>query len=249
MGLGGLLGGGIGFMFGGPIGAVVGGVIGALLEGQKVSPAFGKDESFLRVFGSVFAIAGKLAKADGSVSQDEIKVVDQFIKESLNFNEEQRSFAIKVFNAAKNDDTPVEEYLRQFHQMSSVQPQLRQGVFAFLVALALSDNDLHPKEVEILELAQRIWQLPAGLLEQLLEQYGWNDGGTSGSLDKAYAVLGITSNATPEELKKAYRKKALEFHPDKAQAKGATDELLKFTSDKFNEIQGAYEVIKRSRQG
>lgn len=58
-----------------------------------------------------------------------------------------------------------------------------------------------------------------------------------------YDTLGVSRNATPEELKKAYKKLCLEFHPDK---NGGSE----FYTEKFKEINNAYEilgdVVKRS---
>jgi len=50
-----------------------------------------------------------------------------------------------------------------------------------------------------------------------------------------YKLLGISKKATNKEIKKAYRQKSLEFHPDKNKAEGA--------SDKFAEINHAYESL------
>jgi len=50
-----------------------------------------------------------------------------------------------------------------------------------------------------------------------------------------YSVLGVTKTATPDEIKKAYRKLALEFHPDRNKTKEA--------EGKFKEVTKAYEVL------
>ena len=50
-----------------------------------------------------------------------------------------------------------------------------------------------------------------------------------------YAILGIASDATSEAVRTAYRKKALQFHPDRNSAPEATD--------RFRDIQEAYETL------
>lgn len=63
----------------------------------------------------------------------------------------------------------------------------------------------------------------------------------------AYAVLGVSQSATDDEIKKAYRKLILEYHPDKVAAKGLGDEWKDFASKKFREVQEAYETICKER--
>jgi DnaJ like chaperone protein len=66
-------------------------------------------------------------------------------------------------------------------------------------------------------------------------------------VNKYYAVLGCTSGDTNEQIKKQYRKLVSEYHPDKIISKGLPDEFIKFANDKFNEIQEAYEAVKKER--
>lgn len=51
-----------------------------------------------------------------------------------------------------------------------------------------------------------------------------------------YNILGVSKSATPDELKKAYRKKAMQYHPDKNAGDKASEE-------KFKEVNEAYEVL------
>ena len=63
--------------------------------------------------------------------------------------------------------------------------------------------------------------------------------------DSNYRVLGITPDATDEEVKKAYRKMAVKYHPDKVATLGA--DVQKAAEEKFKAISQAYEAICRER--
>jgi DnaJ like chaperone protein len=60
-------------------------------------------------------------------------------------------------------------------------------------------------------------------------------------------VLNCDENSSNEEIKKQYRKLAIEYHPDKIESKGLPEEFVKFATDKFKEIQEAYDAVKKER--
>ena len=66
-------------------------------------------------------------------------------------------------------------------------------------------------------------------------------------LQAAYTLLGVSSEATDSEVKRAYRKQMNKHHPDKLAAKGLPPEMQKMAKEKAQEIQQAWELIKQSR--
>ena len=76
---------------------------------------------------------------------------------------------------------------------------------------------------------------------------GEDTAGGAGSSARAYAILGITKDASVDEIKKAYRKLSIEFHPDSVASKGLPEEFTTFAAEKFRAIQEAYEKIKQDR--
>ena len=65
------------------------------------------------------------------------------------------------------------------------------------------------------------------------------------SLEDAYKVLGVSADASDEELKKAYRKLALEHHPDRVAKLG--DDVRRAAEKKFQEINAAKDRIWKAR--
>lgn len=67
------------------------------------------------------------------------------------------------------------------------------------------------------------------------------------SLQNAYGVLGVSANATPAEIKKAYRRLINQHHPDKLAARGLPEGMIKLAKEKTQKIIAAYELIRQAK--
>jgi DnaJ like chaperone protein len=242
-----IMGGGVGFMFGGPIGALVGAALGHALVDDKAGARRAESGSMTGLeqrqavfFTATFAMLGKIAKADGKVCEHEIKVVQEFMRQRLNLDVRTRQFAIGLFNEAKDNDTPFEAYARQFGQIFSHDPQLRMMFYELLFAVAMADGELHPAEETLLRQTPAHIGLQANAFETVRRQF-------VSDLSHHYAMLGLQNGADLAEVKKAYRKLASEYHPDKVISKGLPDDFVRFAEGKFRDINEAYEAITQSR--
>jgi len=122
--------------------------------------------------------------------------------------------------------------------------------------LARSDQQMESTEHAALVRIAGVMGMGAAQLEQLLrmaaaqEQFHQQDEHakrTGITLDDAYAALGADSGASDKEIKTAYRKRMSENHPDKLIAKGVPEEMIKLATTRSQEIQNAYEMIRKSR--
>lgn len=209
------------------------------------------------------AAVAKMAKVDGSVSHQEIRAVESIL-ETLHLNAQDAERAKDSFRRAKDSPATFEETIQHFaiHFRS---PAMRQVMLAALVQVAISDGAPSSKERELLYLAERFLGLP-GLVDALLRestggsryrsaggsgQYHGSSGGAFRSAESAtaedYALLGLTPSATPDQIRKAYRKKAMDLHPDRIQAKGLPPEMVKIASDQLARVNAAYDTICRTR--
>ena len=66
-------------------------------------------------------------------------------------------------------------------------------------------------------------------------------------LEDAYAALGVTPEASDEEIKRAYRKMMTEHHPDKVAARGLPESMRKIAEERARKLNVAYDVIKKAR--
>jgi len=232
----------IGFTIGGPIGALVGGAIGAKFGKKKGNFSFSSNQqNQVAFFAALFACLAKLAKADGRVSKEEIQAVDRFIEERFKFDSDQRKFAIEIFNRAKDDINSYEDYAYQLSDLLKENKNALLVFYELLFELAMADGVLHVREQELLRSTTNIFNIDSEIFENLKSQF-------VDSKVNPYTVLGVTESNNFEEIKKVYRRKRKEFHPDTLVSKGLPEELIERAKEKFIEIQEAYEAIEKERK-
>ncbi len=243
-----IMGGSVGFMLGGPIGALVGVSLGHTLIDDKARAGIvesgrltGQEQRQAVFFTATFAMLGKMAKADGRVCEDEINAVRCFMRDKLRLDATMQKFAMGVFNEAKDDNTPFADYARQLGQVFQNEQQLRMMFYEMLFTVALADGVLHPAEEQMLRDAPSMLGLHGNVFDTVKRQF-------VSDLSHHYAMLGLEDGADMSAVKKAYRKLASEYHPDKIVSKGLPEDFITFAEAKFREINEAYEAIQEARK-
>ena len=119
----------------------------------------------------------------------------------------------------------------------------------FLVILTYADGTVSPSEHSIIMTIGTLFGFSPNNIEQIFQQYSHisNDVSHSVNPKNAYALLGVSESSTNDEIKKAYRQKVKEFHPDIITAKGGSEDYIKEATKKVQEINTAYEQIKKIR--
>ena len=254
-----LAGGGIGLMLGGPLGGMLGAVLGHQVDKAKrlksVDGVSKQEKAQAAFFTATFSVMGHIAKADGQVTQQEIQMAEEIFKH-MNFQAEQRKAAIELFNRGKQDDFNLDEVLMQFKQECGRKITLIQMFMQIQLQAVYADGSKHPKEEQILKQICDVLGYPVMMLSQLeamlFSQQRQYTGASSqapsqSDIDNAYSVLGVDANADQAEVKKAYRRLMSQHHPDKLISKGLPEEMIQIATDKSQQIQTAYDLIKKSR--
>lgn len=256
------LGGAFGFMMGGPLGALIGIAFGHNFDkglGSVMSDARFKPGQQERVqaafFTATFSVMGHIAKADGKVTRDEIKMAEA-VMSHMGLAGDVRESAKKLFNEGKSADFPLDDVLDQFKQEIHRRSTLVQMFLEIQLQAAYADGKLDPTEEKVLRhICQRLG-VPISQLHRLEEmlkagfgQAGYQAGATTHrtSLADAYAIMGVEKSVSDAELKKAYRRLMSQHHPDKLVAKGLPEEMIRDATEKTQQIKDAYEQIKASR--
>ncbi len=232
-------------------GKIIGGVLGSFIGpwgtaiGIGIGHQFDKGASRVQQAGMVMQVAffgclAKMAQADGKVSKEEIQAVEQIIAR-LGYTPRMREAAIEIFRKAKDDPHTAADYLNQLASVIQFNPQIAMTFLAALHAVAQADGLIHPGEREILQQAERAFRLRPGTVDALL------GGGRANNLDDAYKVLEVAPEMSDNEIKKVYRQKCIEFHPDKLASKGLPKEFMEYANEQLSKINEAYDTIKKAR--
>ncbi len=268
-----VLGGAFGFMVGGPLGAVFGAALGHNFDRglerseQYQSQGVGDKERVQSAFfAATFSVMGYIAKADGRVSEIEIKMANQIMSQMM-LDEEQRKVAKNLFNEGKQSDFDIDGVLNQFKSECHRRINLLQMFLEIQIAMLLADGVVHEKERQTVfyigdhlgisrHVVSQLIMMVQG--QQYYADYSYSGQTYSGreqqkhssqaDLKNAYAVLGVNENATDDEIKKAYRKLMNQHHPDKLVSKGLPEEMIKIATEKTQEIRKAYDKIKQNRK-
>jgi len=157
-------------------------------------------------------------------------------------SQDERQVASRIFNEARDSDIPAEEFAQQIRQLLLGQPARKRDLISLLMSIAMADGHLHPAEESLIKsiastmgLSQRDYDAAVGMFNPQAD------------LETSYSVLGIKASVTNEEVKKAYRKLAKEYHPDVVTNKGMGEDFQKFAAQKMRAVNSAYDDIKDER--
>jgi DnaJ like chaperone protein len=203
---------------------------------------------------TIFVLMGKLAKADGRISEDEISHVEHFIKKN-GMSAEHRKQAIEQFKRGSATDFDIQTTLDQFMASCGHTLNLKQVLLMYLIVMALADGKLDPAEQSLLEeIAVHLGYNQTEfrqLLDMVLNQSHFSQGQTrqnsASALNDAYKALGVSKENSDQDIKRAYRKLMSQYHPDKLIGQGLPEDMIAVATEQAKEIQVAYDLIKKHR--
>lgn len=265
---------GLGWSFGGPIGGLLGYYLGKALFDKKepyISSSFDSTTNNSRgpyhntgtqadLTIALLVLVAAVMKADGQVKQSELNYVKKFLLK--NFGEDKSKELLATLRDMVKKEIPVAEVCRQIK--TNTDYSTRYHLLDFLIGLAVADLDFNGNEASILSTIRTNLGINLGDFISMCTRHNanyFNQGNQSYSnynqsynqsssrrtsyKKDPYKVLGIEESASNEEIKKAYRRFAMKYHPDKVEHLG---EEMKHNAEKqFREINEAYEEIKRIR--
>ena len=197
---------------------------------------------------AVGAMLAKLAKADGHIDESEIRAAEQaFVR--LELTPANRAICIRAFRAAKKDYHTIFDYAESFAAVARG-VVMRELMYDILWDVACADGEVSASERRILEMIVTQLRIrPSLFAEECHRRLNSRQSSRrSYSYEPSpYDILGCDSNATDDELRRAYRAQAKKHHPDLLRAQGLPEEMVARATEQMARINNAWEEIKRSR--
>ncbi|MCE4564509.1 TerB family tellurite resistance protein [Maribellus sp. CM-23] len=233
------VGGGLGWAFGGPIGAIFGFVVGSMFDGGQEAIKRGATGYSSRTTTggyvmSLLVLVAAVMKADGKVLKSELDYVKKFLVH--NFGEDSAQEAIRMLRDLLQQTIPVNEVCRQIQANMNYSARLQ--LVHFLFGIAQADGKVDKGESELIDQICNLMGIQRNDYESIQAMFIPNT-------DSDYKILEIERTANDEEVKKAYRRMAMKFHPDKVSTLG--EEIQNAAKEKFQKVNQAYENIKKER--
>lgn len=187
---------------------------------------------------AIIALSAKMAKADGIVTQDEVRAFQQIFE----VPKEQTRNVARLYDLAKRDIAGFETYAARMAQLcGSGHPNCKmlEDILDGLFHIAKADGLVHEREGQFLHRIAEIFRIEEAHYQSILARHV-----DLGAADP-YVVLGIERGKTFEEVRKRYRKLVSDNHPDRLIARGLPQEFIKIATSRIAAINAAYEMIER----
>ncbi len=184
---------------------------------------------------AMIALSAKMAKADGVVTSDEISVV----KRLLIVPEAERANVARLFNLAKQDAAGFEAYARRIEALCHDQPELLEDVLDGLFVIAGADGLVHDRERDFLERVADIFHVSTAAFGRIMARH------VKPEETDPFVVLGVPRTATPEDVKRAWRRQVAENHPDRLHSRGVPAECIRLATERVAALNAAYDRIER----
>ena len=229
---------GLGWALGGPIGGILGLAAGSIFDSGTSVTDRGSITGTKTIRGdyaaSLIVLVSAVMKADGRVMKSELDYVKRYF--STRFGEDTSSEAMVMLRDILKQEIPLRDVTMQLSQRLDYSYRLE--MLHFLFGIASADGSVSDMEIAVIERIRTNMRITDSDFQSIRAMF-------ISQTDSSYKILEIDTTASEEEIKKAYRRMAMKYHPDKVSHLG--EDFKKVANEKFRKVQEAYDQIKKER--
>ena len=240
-----IIAGGLGWTLGGPIGAIIGVLMASLFESKDKSDYQTNtttEGSYRRTAPAndfqivLLILMAAVVKADGKVQKAELSVVKRFLVQ--NYGEDAAREAWQILNQLLKQNINVADVAMQC--AANLNYSTRLQLINMLFSIAAGDGAVNNAEVNVIRNISHYMRVADADLASISAMFI-----KQSNPDWAYQVLELSPNCSDDEIKKAYRRMAMKYHPDKVNSLG--EEVRQNATEKFRKVKEAYDYLKQQR--
>src|SRR6056297_44231 len=213
----------------------------ALAKGESLTSVFDRlrspPERSVAFTIAVIALSAKMAKADGLVTRDEVTA----FREVFRISPADEAGAARVFNLARQDTAGFEDYAARINRMFASDRETLSDLMEGLFHIALADGESHPNEDAFLRRVAEIFEIGSAEFSALRGRV------IDDTEPDPYSVLGATPDMPFDEIRRKWRERVRDCHPDRMQARGVPEEAIKLAQRRMADINRAWEEINKGR--
>jgi len=232
------IGGGLGWVMGGPIGGLLGFLVGSMVDSTAIrTSTYTSDNRSTTpgAFGmSLLVLIAAVMKADGKVVKSELDYVKQFFVRQ--FGRDAAGEATVMLRDLLKQEIPLHDVCQQIGRNMDYSSRLQ--LLHLLFNVSLADGQVHASEKDVIEKISGFLGISESDFVSIRNMF-------IPETDSSYKILEIDPSASNDEVKKAYRRMAMKYHPDKVSHLG--EDFKRTADEKFKKVNEAYERIKKER--
>ncbi|SDO99207.1 DnaJ domain-containing protein [Desulforhopalus singaporensis] len=188
------------------------------------------------------------AKIDGQITRAEVQTIHRFFQTNLRYNQTQMAWVKELIKEAAQAEQSLDALLHEFKSTFTYEPRLI--LLELVYQILYTKTEVPEYELNIARYIADYLDISSYDQKTVEAKYRYHQQyrsyGAADSSAKHYASLGLEKGATFEEIKKAYRKLSMQYHPDKVSHLG--EEFKKVAEEKMKEINAAYDYFKKNSQ-
>ena len=197
------------------------------------------------------SLLAKVAKSDGRVSELEARLITQVLDDLSQKVSGVREYLKEVYNSQKENVDNAYETARNYKRAFNLNYDTCVARLTFFLNLAYIDGEFNKSEQDVIRNIAYGFGIDKETLDEIIFKfdsfYGSRFGADHDEISQendAFEVLGLSKNASLDEIKARYKELVRQYHPDILMGRGESKEVIERSTKKLQEINEAYGRLK-----